>query len=803
MSDGRLSGVLRQLSGTVLREGGLSDGQLLERFLSDRDEAAFEALVRRHGPMVLGVCRRVLGNSHDADDAFQASFLALARKAGTLSSRELVGHWLFAVAYRTAMCARRTASRRRAMEKHLEQLPERPVIPPESLMDLRAVLDREVSRLPAVYRIPVVLCELEGKSRQEAARQLGVPEGTLSSRLARARELLRKRLVRSGVTLTGAALVPALAEIAAAAVPAALLRSTVKSGVLLASGQAAAALSAPVAALLRAILRKMTVARFWPVFLLALVGLVGLAAGLALRQPPPENPPGETAATPTPDPAPPGQQQRPGEFVRITDLDRKLSISTVGFIPVNGELYFTFDTGDSGQLWKCAVTPAGVMATQLTNLPPNVPGSHTNPSHLTNAGGTLYFVSRDGTRGLELWKSDGTPAGTVPIADINPGGRINPPPTPGSSVNVGLMPVGKTLFFVADDGRFGGCALRKTDGTKAGTSVVKNVNAAQTAMDFGKHAWADVNGTFFFGATEGVRGQELWKSDGTEKGTVLIKDIRAGEYGSDPCFLTNVNGTLFFTADDGVHGRELWRSDGTPAGTRMVKDINPGKVGSFPNEYMGNLINVNGTLFFAADDGIHGLELWKSDGTEAGTVMVKDIHPGPASSVEFRRPGFTAPPGLDRPIPKGSNVQRLGLDAMVAVGKTLFFVADDGVHGYELWKSDGTAAGTVLVKDIARGAKNSDPIRLTNVNGTLYFQASDGVSYKQLWKSDGTKDGTIPVKDFVPANIPPIANGSPMGPMTAVDGGLFLTAVGWGPEEPFPGRIQHLWYMTAPRPGSN
>src|SRR5262249_6832017 len=112
--------------------------------------------------MVLGVCRCVLGNGHDADDAFQATFLALVRKAVTLSSRELVGNWLFGVAYRTALYARRTASRQRAMEKQLEHLPERPVIPPESLMDARALLDREVSRLPAVYRIPVVLCELEG-----------------------------------------------------------------------------------------------------------------------------------------------------------------------------------------------------------------------------------------------------------------------------------------------------------------------------------------------------------------------------------------------------------------------------------------------------------------------------------------------------------------------------------------------------------------------------------------------------------------------------------------------------------------
>src|SRR5262249_20855723 len=147
----------------------------------------------------------------------------------------------------------------------------------------------------------------------------------------------------------------------------------------------------------------------------------------------------------------------------------------------------------------------------------------------------------------------------------------------------------------------------------------------------------------------------------------------------------------------------------------------------------------NGILFFVADDGVHGLELWKSDGTEKGTVMVKDINPGPASSVEWRRPGDTAPPR--KPRNPGSTVQRPGRapGRLAAVNGTLFFTADDGVHGYELWKSDGTAAGTVLVKDIAPGARNADPCWFTKVNGTLFFAADDGKHPKQLWKSDGTK----------------------------------------------------------------
>jgi RNA polymerase sigma factor (sigma-70 family) len=799
MSDARLSGVLRHLSDTVLRDAALSDGQLLERFLSARDESAFEVLVRRHGPMVLGVCRRVLGNGHDADDAFQATFLALVRKGATLSSRELVAHWLFSVAYRTALYARRTASRQRAMEKQLEHLPERPVLPPEPLTDVRAVLDREVNRLPAVYRIPVVLCELEGKSRQEAARQLGVPEGTVSSRLARARELLRKRLVRTGLTLTGAALVPALAEAASATVPAPLLRTIVESGVLVASGRPAAAVSVPGAALASSVLRGMALARFRVVLLLvAVTGVLGLSVGLAMHQVLPDNPPGETAAAP----GSPVQVQRPLEFERLNVLDHERRLNLDNFVNVNDTLFFTAGISDSnGQLWQVSVTPSGPKPTQLTTIPPHIKGRST-PWLLTNAGGTLLFVSRDGERGLELWKSDGTPAGTVPVVDINPGGIINPPPEPGgNSLYLGLMPVGKTLFFVADDSRFG-CALRKSDGTRAGTRIVKSVNADMTVIHSAQRSWADVNGTLFFGACDSASGQELWKSNGTEEGTVCVKDIRAGLYGSDPCFLTNVNGILFFTADDGVHGRELWKSDGTSAGTRMVKDIHPGKVGSFPNKNMGNLTNVNGTLFFAADDGMHGLELWKSDGTEAGTIMVKDLHPGPASSVEWRRPGDTAPPGLGEQAHPGTLVQRHGLDpqTMVGIGRALFFVADDGVDGYRLWKSDGTAAGTIPVKDFAPGVKDSNLLRLTNLNGTLYYQASDAVSYRRLWKTDGTAAGTMLVKDFVPPDIKVIPNGIPVGDMKAASGGLFVTAPRWGPEEPFPGQRLHLWYMTASRP---
>ena len=158
--------------------------------------------------------------------------------------------------------------------------------------------------------------------------------------------------------------------------------------------------------------------------------------------------------------------------------------------------------------------------------------------------------------------------------------------------------------------------------------LVKDINPLLGGPGDGNPAYlAAVGSQVFFRGCD-LHGCELWKSDGTAAGTVLVKDIYPGATGSDPCNLTNVNGTLFFPANDGTNGDELWKSDGTAAGTVLVKDINPGASGSDPD----CLTNVNGTLFFQADDGANGAELWKSDGTAAGTVLVKDINPGAASA---------------------------------------------------------------------------------------------------------------------------------------------------------------------------
>jgi ELWxxDGT repeat protein/VCBS repeat-containing protein len=373
---------------------------------------------------------------------------------------------------------------------------------------------------------------------------------------------------------------------------------------------------------------------------------------------------------------------------------------------VNGTLFFMADDGITGyELWKSDGTEAGTLLVKDIRAGSVGAGA----SSLTNVNGTLFFTADDGINGRELWRSDGTEAGTVLVKDILVGS--------GESNHYYLTNVNGTLFFVANDG-INGPELWKSDGTEAGTVLVA-VTMAGSSSTSSPANLTDVNGTLFFTVDDGINGYELWTSDGTEAGTVLVKDILAGSGWSNPWNLTNVNGTLFFTAEDGSTGRELWTSDGTEAGTRLVKDI---WVGGSSNP--SNLTNVDGTLFFWADDGITGVELWKSDGTEAGTLLVADIMAGSRGAIH---PSYSS---------------------LANVNGTLFFTADDGTTGYELWKSDGTETGTLLVRDINTGSVGSNPSNLTNVDGILFFRAEDGIAGQELWKSDGTEAGTQLVKDI-------------------------------------------------------
>jgi RNA polymerase sigma factor (sigma-70 family) len=366
------------------------DRQLLYDFVAAGDPGAFAELLRRHGPMVLGACRRLLLDEHDAEDAFQATFLVLARKAASVRDTEAVGGFLYGVARRTAMNARKSnARRRRSEQQSCERTSEQPAAQ-SSLRELQAVLDEEVGRLPEKYRAPFVLCCLEGQSRGEAARELGCSEGTLSSRVARAREMLRRRLTARGISLSAALTVLTLSPEARSAVPAALAAATLR-GV----GDAAT-VPARAVAWAQGVLRAMAAGARWRagIALLAVTGLIAAGAGYAVGLRPASESPPEQQAARAPDapsaekrspgvdlygdPLPPGAVARLGtlrfrhgnfaSFVRFTPDGRTLVSQAL-----NGTCTWDASTGrqvhsfspESGGIWRsAALSPDGrVLAT--------------------------------------------------------------------------------------------------------------------------------------------------------------------------------------------------------------------------------------------------------------------------------------------------------------------------------------------------------------------------------------------------------------------------------------------------------
>ncbi len=317
MASSTLSDVIQQLRRAAQghEEAARTDGQLLEAFVAQGDEAAFAALVRRHGPMVLGVCRRVLGNSHDVEDAFQATFLVLIRRAAAVVPREMVGNFLHGVAYQTALKARAATSKRRAKEKQLPVMPEPAAAPPAPESGWQALLDEELSWLPAKYRAPILLCDVEGQTRREAARQLGWPEGTLSGRLARARALLARRLARRGLALPAGSLVLLAGQAASAPPPLSLVLATVKIVALASAGHLARdGISVPILTLAQGVVQTMFLTKLKIAgALMLMLGLLGVGANVLLH-------PG-SASEPTTRTAQPHQAPEENKAARIWTLD--------------------------------------------------------------------------------------------------------------------------------------------------------------------------------------------------------------------------------------------------------------------------------------------------------------------------------------------------------------------------------------------------------------------------------------------------------------------------------------------------
>ena len=428
-----------------------------------------------------------------------------------------------------------------------------------------------------------------------------------------------------------------------------------------------------------------------------------------------------------------------GPFSLVKDLAAGTASSTPGsFAVIGGTAYFAADDGVNGrELWKSDGTTAGTVLVKDIR----VGAGSSNPENLVAVGGTLFFRADDGVNGVELWKSDGTAAGTVLVKDINAGSLSSNPSS--------MVAFGNVLLFNAETAA-NARELWRSDGTAAGTSLVLDIAAG--AADANPRNLTVVGGSVLFVATDSTNGAELWTTDGTPAGTVLVKDIRPGSSGSSPGGLVAVGNLLFFTANDGSTGIELWKSDGSAAGTILVADLTAG-AGSTP---IGEAVAFGGKLFFVATTAANGAELWSSDGTGAGTTLLKDIAAGAT----------------------GSNPASLFVE-----GSRLYFSASDGTNGRELWSTDGTAGGTAQVKDIRPGATGSFPAGFVGVNGVVYFFADDGTNGREIWRSDGTPAGTRLLAESAPgsASLTPsivaIANGRLLLQATSASEGTELHAI--------------------------
>ena len=447
-------------------------------------------------------------------------------------------------------------------------------------------------------------------------------------------------------------------------------------------------------------------------------------------------------------------------------------------------IYFTKNVAVDGageQLWVTDGTSAGTRL--VKNLYPGAAGTSQYGPYFVPlaANGIVYFTANqevDDGNGLVIWKTDGTANGTMPLL-------IPSQSTP--SYQTAVQVDGTLYFFSATDTIFD-YDLWKTDGTSSGS-----IDLAEAGPNTELEA-VRVGGTIFFAASDDVHGLELWKTDGTKTGTALVKDIIPGAEGSlssTPFDYAVANGKLFFTADDGTFGTQLWKSDGTAFGTTQLTS-------GFYNNSNNTILNgktyfatAGGNVYFTAIDETVSQALWRSDGTPAGTSLILSprgdynddgqddqqsisllteangrlffdvTYYAPFVSPNFGEALWRYDPATGKGI-KLADVNILNAyqdsasnfpDTFTVIGDTVFFLNYELAHGTEVWKSDGTPQGTVLVKDIAPGSDSSRPGYLTNVDGTLYFWTDPTDGPKQLWKSDGTAAGTVAVAEGDPGPI--------------------------------------------------
>jgi ELWxxDGT repeat protein len=402
--------------------------------------------------------------------------------------------------------------------------------------------------------------------------------------------------------------------------------------------------------------------------------------------------------------------------------------------------------------------------------PPSTVPNNSFPSSLVEFKDKLYFAADNGENGSELYVSDGTGSGTQLVVDLRPG--ENKYGEGYSSSPFYLTEFENKLYFTANDGEVGN-ELFVSDGTAAGTQLLADLRPGSTNYGpNGSYAGnlVEFKDKLYFTANDGEVGNELFVSDGTAAGTQLVADLRPGnnDYGntngSYPSNLVEFKNKLYFAANDGEVGNELFVSDGTAAGTQLVADLNPGEdeFGNINGSYPRELIEFNDKLYFSANNSETGNELYVSDGTAAGTQLLVDINPG---------------------INEVGNVNSSDPSNFIEFAGKLYFAADDGTHGSELFVSDGTAEGTQLLVDINQGEDSSGdsyssfPSNFVEFNDKLYFTANDEVNGTELFVSDGTAAGTQLLADIKPGlNNYGFPNSSNPSDLEVVGDELFFAA---------------------------